>query len=155
MNLSADIEELFPPKPGGLVDSHRQAQAAAAEQLPDTVDNTDGPVGYAAVRVRPEPPDLGTARTITLSAANPVLQLLSQDPQRRSAVVVAVDNDIYIASDQGMAQQAAGGTSFEGVFYLQVGIGIPIDTQAQLWVAATTTATNSRVSLLITRDSNA
>lgn len=145
--------EQFPPRPGGLVDSHRKAQAAQTP-APSTVTVPDGPVTYDAVRVRPEPPDLGTARTITLSEANPVLPLLGHDAQRRSAVVVAVDNDIYLATDQGLAQQASGTTTAEGAMYLPAGIAIPVDTQAQVWAACTTTATSSRVSVLITKDSS-
>lgn len=148
-----DAESVFPPRPGGLIDSTRQQRAAG--QLSQTADSPAAEVPYSAVRVRPETPDLGTARTVTLSAANPVLTLLTRDPQRRSAVILSVDNDVYITSDHGLALQAAGGATAEGCFYLPAGIGIPVDTQAQLWVAATTTAASSRVSVLISRDSNA
>lgn len=145
-------EELFPPRPGGLVDSARRAAGDRDAQAP-AVTVTDGPRPYEAVRVRPETPDLGTARTITLSSANQVLQLLGQDSQRRSCVVLAVDNDVYLATDQGVAYQAAGGTSAEGAFYLPAGIAVPVDTQAQVFAACTTTGTSSRVSVLITKDS--
>lgn len=150
--MSELADELFPPRPGGRVDSARKA-AAAQPAAADTVENDNGPVTYAAVRVRPEPPDLGTARTITLSAVNKVTRLIGQDAQRRSCIVLAIDNDVYIASDEGLAQDAAGGTAAEGVFYLPAGIALPVDTQAKLWVACTTTATSSRVSVLITKDS--
>lgn len=143
-------DELFPPRPGGLVDSARRQ---AAEPLPQTADTLAGPVPYTAVRVRPEPPGLGTARTVTLSSANPVLPLLGQDGQRRDCIVIAVDNDVWLATDQGLAQQVAGGGSAEGAFYLPAGIGLPLTFQGQLWTACTTTATSSRVSVLITKDS--
>jgi hypothetical protein len=139
------------PRPGGMVDTARQ-QAAQA-QPEQTVTNADGPVSYQAVRVREEPPDLGTARTVTLSAANPVLTVLYADRQRRSAVIVAVDNDIYLSTDQGAANQVAGGASAEIVFYLPKGLPLPVANQAQLWAAATTTATSSRVSVLVSQDS--
>lgn len=147
-------DELFPARPGGIVHSTRQqaADAAAAAAAP-TVASSDGPVPYTAVRVRPETPDLSTARTLTLSAANPVLTLVPHDPQRRQCVVIAVDNDVYISGDYGLALSISGGASAEGAFYLPAGIGIPVDTQAQLWVAATTLSVNSRVSVLITKDS--
>lgn len=149
----SDYGVMFPPRPGGMVDSARQAVTAAQDSPAVTVANDNGPVTYAAVRVRPETPDLGTARTVTLSAANEVLPLFGRDAQRRGAVVLAVDNDVYIASDHGLAWQAAGGNAAEGVFYLPKGIPVPLDTQAQLWTACTTTATSSRVSVLITLDS--
>lgn len=146
-------EELFPPRPGGLVDSARRTAAPAADSLEIEVPGTDGPVPYAAVRVRPEPPDLGTARTITLGPANPVLRLLGRDGQRRGAVVLAVDNDVYLSNDHGLARDVAGGTAAEGVFYLPAGIAVPVDFQGELWAACTTTATSSRVSVLVTKDS--
>lgn len=146
-------DELFPPRPGGLVDSTRKS-AAAVPDLPESVDNSNGPVPYAAVRVRLEPPDLGTARTITLSSANQVLRLLGHDAQRRSCVVLAVDNDVYLSGAKGPLQDVAGGTVGEGVFYLPAGIAIPIDTQAEMYAGVTTTATSSRISVLITKDSS-
>jgi len=145
------ITELFPPRPGGLVDSARRGDGQ--QQPAETVTVTDGPADYEAVRVRPEAPDIGTARTITLSAANTVLQLLGQDAQRRSAVALAVDNDVYLATDLGLAQQVAGGASAEGAFYLPKGIPMPIGSQGQYWAACTTSAANSRVSVLVNKDS--
>lgn len=144
-------DELFPPRPGGLVDSARHG--STQEQPQETATVTDGPRPYTAVRVRPEPPDIAAARTITLSAANQVLPILGQDGQRRSAVLLAVDNAVYLATDLGLAQQVAGGSTAEGAFYLPAGIAIPVDTQGQVWVACTTVATSSRVSVLVTKDS--
>lgn len=151
--IEHEAEKLFPPKPGGLVDTWRKAQAALADTATEHVADNDGPVKYQAIRTRPEPPDLGTARTITLSAANPVLMLLGQDAQRRGAVVLAVDNDVYLSSDQGLAWQSQGGASAEGCFYLLKGVPVPVDAQAPLWAACTTTAASTRISVLITRDS--
>lgn len=145
-------DEQFPPRPGGMVDTARKT-AAAPQDAADTVADDNGPVAYSAVRVRPEPPDAGTARTITLSAASPVQRLLPQDAQRRSAVILAVDSDVYLSANQGAAEDAQGSTTATGVFYLPAGIAIPVNTQATLWAACTTTATSSRVSVLITRDS--
>lgn len=147
------ITELFPPRPGGLVDSARRGDGQ--QQPAETVTVTDGPVPYQAVRVRPEAPDIGTARTVTLSAANPVLPLLGQDAQRRTAVVLAVDNDVYLATDLGLAEQVAGGSTAGGVFYLPKGVPVTVASQAQYWAACTTTAASSRVSVLVSKDSAA
>lgn len=150
--MSDDIvSELFPPAPGGLVDTARRGAVQA--QPADTVMVTDGPVPYEAVRVRPEAPDTGSGRTVTLSAANPVLPILGQDGQRRSAVVIAVDNDVYLATDLNAAQQAAGVATATGAFYLPKGIPVTIAMQGQVWAACTTTASNSRVSVLVSKDS--
>lgn len=148
----SELDEQFPPVPGGPVDTERK-NAAAAAGLPETVDDLDGPAGYSAVRVRPEPPDLGTARGLTLSAANPVLRLLGADAQRRTAVVIAVDNDVYISHSKDTATAAAGTGTATGIAYLPAGIGIPLDNQGEHWVAATTLSGNSRVSVFISKDS--
>lgn len=144
-------DEQFPPAPGGMVDTARKA-AAAQTELATTAETVDGPVPYSAVRVRTEPPDLGTARTVTLGAANPVLRLLSQDPQRRTAVVIAIDADVYISGSRDAASAAAGTGTAEGCFYLPAGIGIPVDNQAAFWVAATDTTISTRVSVLVSKD---
>ncbi len=151
-----DPEVLFPPKAGGMVDSVRKqrlretAQAAGlGEGGPEVTDAG----GYQAIRVRPESPDAGIARTVTLSSANPVAQLLPRDETRRSAVILAVDNDVWISYNQGTAEDLSGTSTAGGAFYLPAGIGIPIDNRGQIWVSPTTFATNSRVSVLVGRDS--
>lgn len=146
-------DELFPPRPGGLVDTQRREQTPPAE-LPTTVEVLDGPVPYSAVRVRNEAADQATARTLTLSAANPVLRVFGRDAGRRSAVLIAVDADVYLTNDQGVAWQVQGAATAEGAFYLPKGLVVPVSTQGELWAAATTTAANSRVSVLIAADSN-
>lgn len=149
----SELDELFPPRPGGMIDSTRQQNAAAAAQLPGTVDDTDGPVAYSAVRVRDEPPDTGTAHTIPLSSANPVRRLLPHDPSRRRAVVLAITNDVYLTTDQGAAHNAQSGQVDPTIGYLPAGIAVPIDNTAEYWVAAVTTATASPVLLIVSKDS--
>lgn len=156
-----DPEELFPPKPGGMIDTARKQAAAEQAQLAKLA----GPLGelagaavpgtgYEAIRVRDEMPDTGTARTVTLSAANPYAQLLPRDLTRRRAIVLAVDSDVWISYNEGTAQDLSGTSGAGSAFYLPAGIGIPFESQAQLWVSPTTTATSSRVSVLTSRDSS-
>jgi hypothetical protein len=152
-------EELFPPKPGGMVDTARKQAAAEAAQLAGynaAVEGETGPSGqaYEAIRVRPQPPDTGIPRTITLSASYPVAQLLPADPQRRVAIVLAVDNDVYLTKAQGPAADAAGAATSGGpLFYLPKGLMLPISDQDKYYVSATTTSSTSRVSVLASRDS--
>ena len=146
--------DLFPPKPGGMVDTVRRQAAAEEKQLaalaaapePDSIGE------YDAIRVRTEEPDNGTARTITLSSANPVAQLLPRDETRRSAVVLAIDNNVWVSYNQGTAADLAGVTGAGSAFYLPAGIAIPFGNRAQLWVSPTTMAGSSRVSVLVSRD---
>lgn len=150
-------EELYPPRPGGMVDTARKQAAAEQDQLARY--ETAGAAGedaagqpYPAIRVRPEAADTGTARTITLSPTYQTARLLPADPQRRMAVIIAVDNDVYITQSEGLAHDVAGNANGMQAAYLPAGIGIPISDQGQYFVAATTAATSSRVSVFISRD---
>lgn len=158
MNITADItkvEELFPPRPGGKVDTALKQQQVAQEQI-DSVLNVvteHEHVDYQAIRVLPETPDIGTARTVTLSSANPVLMVLPNDAKRRSAVIIAVDNDIYLTNDQNVASNVQGAATNGQAFYLPKGIYVPVDNSGELYAACTTTSSSSRVSVLVNKDS--
>ncbi len=154
--MSTDFEELFPPVRGGAVEQARQKAAAEQAQAERAIPLTHEDAGeYAAVRVRDEQPDLGIPRTFTLSSANPTTQLLPADPGRRSAVILAVDNDVYIGNSLGNVQNVSGGAAGAGsVFYLPAGTPIPILNTAAWYVSITTSSGNSRVSVLISKDSD-
>jgi len=144
-----DVEGFLRPRPGGKIDTARRQRDA--ESLADEpVAQQDYLVKGKPVAVDSLAPEIGNSRTVTLSANNPVLPLLPRDTTRRSAVVLAVDNDVYLSNDPGQAQNAAasGGATAEGVFYLPAGIGVPVENTDQLWAAVTTTATSSRVSVM-------
>lgn len=152
--IAAEVEALFPPRPGGMVDTIRKQHAAEQAQL----DKIHGALaqpdasGYEAIRVREDPADLGVARTITLSSANKFAQLLPRDDARRTAVILAVDNDVWISYNQGTAEDLAGTSGAGSAFYLPAGLLCPVLSKAQLWVSPTTTASTSRVSVIISRD---
>lgn len=110
------------------------------------------PEPFPAIPVRNESPALGVDRCVALSAANPVRMLLPQDPRRRNAMILAVDNDVYICSSLELAQAVQGLTTASDGFYLPKGIVVPITNKAAHWVAATTTASTSRVSVLVSKD---
>ena len=147
--LIEDAEHILQPRPGGKVDTaRRNAERQSLDELP--VAEQDYLVHGRLVGVDSVAPNTGTARTITLSANNPVLPLLPRDTTRRSAVILAVDNDVYMSNDAGQAMTAAasGGAAAEGVFYLPKGIALPWQNTCELWAAATTTGTSSRVSVM-------
>jgi len=141
------VEHVLSPRPGGKIDTARR-NADAYSLADEPVAQQDTLVKGKPVAVDALAPDTGPCRCVTLSANNPVLLLLPRDTTRRSAVILAVDNDVYLSNDPGQAQNAAasGGTAYEGAFYLPAGIAIPWQNTDQLWTAATTTATSSRVS---------
>jgi hypothetical protein len=134
-------------------DSHVAKMASQDLAAPPEAGYDDSlPETYPVVSVRDESPAQVVARCVTLSSANPVKALLPQDPRRRSAVLLAVDNDVYVASSLELAQAAEGSTSSEAAFYLPAGVGIPVVSKGALWCAATTTASISRISVLISKD---
>jgi hypothetical protein len=142
-------EGVFRPRPGGKIDTaRRNAERDSLEDEP--AGRTDTLIHGKPVAVDALVPEIGTARTVTLSAANPSLPVLPRDTTRRSAVILAVDNDVYLSADPGAVMTAAnsGGATADGVFYLPAGIGIPWQNTDQLWAGATTTATSSRVSVM-------
>jgi hypothetical protein len=144
-----DVEAFLLPRPGGKIDTARR-QHDANSLADEPVAQQDYLTKGKPVAVDSLAPDTGGARTVTLSANNPVLPLLPRDTTRRSAVILAVDNDVYLTNDPGKAQTAAasGGATAESVFYLPAGIGIPWQNTDQLWAAVTTTGTSSRVSVI-------
>lgn len=134
-------------------DSHLAQLSTPAGSPADPVEAAL-PEPAPAIPVRDEAPALAVARCVTLSASNPVKLALPQDPRRRSAVLLAVDNDVYIAASKELGEEAAnsGGATSEYAFYLPAGIGIPVVSKAALWAAVTTTSTSSRLSVLINKD---
>lgn len=125
--------------------SQAQVQAATGEEnaLPEPI---------PAVNVRPETPALGTARCVTLSASNPWLMVLPQDPMRREATLLAVDNDVYVTTSREVAMEIAGAATGVDAFYLPKGIPLPFAAKSAFWVACTTTNTSSRVSVMVAKD---
>jgi hypothetical protein len=144
-----EAEAVLRPRAGGKIEAarrQREAESLADEPVAQQDDLVKGrPVAVDALA-----PETGIARTVTLSPNNPALPLLPRDTTRRSAVILAVDNDVYLSNDPGNAQRAAasGGAAAEGVFYLPAGIGLPWQNTDQLWAAVTTTGTSSRVSVM-------
>jgi hypothetical protein len=135
------------PRPGGKIETARRH--AEAEPLADEpVARQDTLVKGRPVAVDALAPDTGIAITVTLTANNPVLPLLPRDTTRRGAVVLAVDNPVYVAVDANLAKQAAGSASSTQAFYLPVGVPVCVRNTAELWASATTTGTASRVSVM-------
>jgi hypothetical protein len=144
-----DVEHVFAPRPGGKIDTARR-NAQREPLAGEPVAQQDYLVKGRPVAVDALAPDTAIARTVTLGAANPVLPLLPRDSTRRSAVILAVDNDVYLTSDPGAAATAAAvdAASAQGVFYLPAGIAIPWQNTDRLFAAATTQATSSRISVI-------
>lgn len=97
-------------------------------------------------------PAMGYAQSILLGSANQVLRLLPQDPLRRNALILAVDNDVYLCSSKETAQSAAATTTSSAGFYLPKAILMAVPSKGAVWAACTTTASTSRISVFVSRD---
>ncbi len=151
---SEEAEELYPPRPGGHVDTARKARAAREEQAQaQPVGQGPARAGeYQPARVDVVVPDVLSARTFVVSTSlNPVLRLLGFDKRRRRAIVMTLDEPVVISASQAAASDPqnavnAAGTGASG-FVLPAGIPLTIDSRAEVWVAATS-STPTRVSVL-------
>jgi hypothetical protein len=137
------------PHPDSSLDRTRRAAAQAAPVAPPANEPAEPPY---VVATREDLPALGSGGAVVLTPAAPVQLLLPQDPRRRSAVVLAVDNDVYLATSKELAQAAAGASSSQIAAYLPAGIAIPISNRAAWWAAATTLGTSSRITVIISKD---
>ena len=104
--IEEEVEELFPPKPGGLVDRHRKnkaAKEAAQKEAENAHQAIEGPA-YKAIKVAPESPESLTAHTITI-ASDATAQVLPASPYRYRATVrlVTAASTVILARDSGAA----------------------------------------------------
>lgn len=108
------FEEVFPPKPGGMVDRHRKRKAAelAAQQEAEDAAEPVEQSSYRAVKVAPEAPEVFNAITYTI-APGAYAMILPNAPFRVRAIVriipvQAVSSSIILAKDSGSALGGAG-----------------------------------------------
>ena len=142
-----EVEHVLKPRPGGKIDTaRRMAEQHSQKDLP--VADTDTLIKGKPVAVDNLLPPLGTAITVTLNSANPVLQALPKDTTRRGAILIAIDNPVYVNTKQSVVTTAEGSTSSTFAGYLPVGVPVPVPFTDAVWVSATTTATQSRVTVL-------
>lgn len=122
-------EELFPPRPGGLVDRHRR-RVAEEKARADEVENEGNPVEERAVRavkVAPVSPEIVRAMTYTIGAGQSAMILPLADYRYRAVVLLATAGQtVTLAQDSGAA---LGGTGF----LLPAGVAVPVYSRAQIW----------------------
>jgi len=110
---------------------------------------------YEPLPVRHVSPDgMPVYYTVVLTANQPVETLLGNDPDRVVAEIVAIDNPVVIAESQAKAQSPANLTANvpapQGML-LPVNVRLTVIHTRECFVSATTTATASRVSVLVTK----
>lgn len=108
-------DELFPPKPGGLVDRYRQRKAAEEAQIEDeanAAERIEAP-SYRAVKVAPESPEVLSAYTYTIAPTSvSVVPILAANPYRHRAIInlVTASASVVITKDQSAALGGVGYT---------------------------------------------
>jgi hypothetical protein len=137
------VEELFPPRPGGLVDRHRKAQAER-EAAQHERENAAEPVtesAQKAVKVAVISPEIFIPITYTIAPGS-ITQILPRSVRRsRSLIqVITAAGTIVLSRDQGAALSGTG-------FTVLYGIPVPLNTRAQVW-AYNNTGSNVQVSVI-------
>lgn len=148
------------PHPGSRLD--RVASATAQEAPAHHAGPETAQEMPYLVATRSDMPEETIPRTLVLGASNPYLAALPRDMRRRRAVIVAIDNDVILAESKELAQAVAtlvaGGTAAAALstgFYLPKGVALPLESRDWMFAAATTTASTSRVSVVVERYANA
>jgi hypothetical protein len=141
--VEAIEEELFPPKPGGMVDRHRKrmaAQKAANDQAEHEAEAIEAP-SYKAVKVAPESPEIFAPMTYTI-AAGASQMILPNSPYRYRATIclVTAATTVTLAKDSGAALGGVG-------FVLGPSMPIAVYSRGQLW-AYNSTGSPVQVSVL-------
>lgn len=147
--------------PGGRMHSAAIAADAvsvdAQELAVRSAERAPEPSGLSPVGVTNVGPDTGVARTTSLNAsANQ--RILPQDPTRRRAVVMSIDNDIVICQTKELAQDSrnqVANVPYPTGFYLPKGLpGIEITSRNEWYAVNTSSSGATRVSVLVEKDEN-
>lgn len=146
-----DTEEQFPPRPGGMVASARQQQAAQQAAAPAGVEEPLAG-GYPAVRVDDVPPETGATKTVVVAIGGVATErLLGANPSRRRAVVLAVDQAVVLTTSRGAADNPLNAVTAAGLpaggFVLPAGIPIVLWGTCE-WFVTAMSATAGRVSAI-------
>jgi hypothetical protein len=135
------------PKAGGLVDSMRKAETVIVDQpMPDE------PIkDYTPVRVDVISPEITSAQTLVIANTGMSQQILGNDPNRKRAVILTLDEPVVLATSRANADDARNSVNAAGLgasgFVLPVSVPVEIKSRGPLWIAATS-STATRVSVL-------
>jgi hypothetical protein len=124
-----EINEMFPPKPGGLVDRYRQKAAlerAREDEEKNLAEKIEQP-SARAVKVAQQGPEILSLATFTIAAGGNA-PILRGDPYRFRATILVITSGatVILCKDQGAAISANGAT-------LPYGLPLPTSSRAQLY----------------------
>ena len=148
-----DAEALFPPKPGGMVDTARKRAQAESDQL-DAANAAIPAAGKPRndVPVNDRAAELARARTFSVSTANnnPIVELLGRDDDRRNAVIMTLDEPVVISFSQQAAEDPRNAVNTAGLsangFVLPVNVPVTLPTRSNIYCTALS-STATRVSV--------
>lgn len=135
------------PKAGGLIASMRMEETeTVSEPMPAE------PIhDYVPVRVDVIAPEITSAQTLLISTAMLSQQILGNDPNRRRAVIMTLDEPVVLATSRANADDARNTVNAAGLgaggFVLPVNTPLEVKSRGPLWIAATS-STLTRVSVL-------
>lgn len=124
-----DIEDVFKPKPGGMIDRHRQEKArreAAAKEAENAAERVEENASFA-VKVAQVAPEITTTNAVNVPAGGSA-QILPLSKYRYRATVVA-SASVTLAENAGKALSGQG-------FPLAANTPLVINSRAQLYAAA-------------------
>lgn len=140
--MTVDPETLFPPVAGGMVDTARKRAQAEADQLEALAAQPEPPGVNHPIPITDQAADLARARTFSVATggANPIVELLGQDLNRRSAVVMTLDEPVVISFSQQASEDPrnavnAAGLSANG-FVLPVNVPVTLPTRSIIYCTA-------------------
>lgn len=145
--ILTDVEDMFHPRPGGIVDRHRK-EKALREAAEKQAENAAEPVherSYRAIKVIQLSPEITRVNSVTVPS-NGTTQILPRNEYRYRAMIVA-SGTIVLAPNQSQALGQVG-------YSLPANTPMEIRSRAQLWAYATASATVSVYSENYSREEN-
>ena len=142
-HIIEDVEDLFPHKPGGMIDRHRQHEAQR-EQARKAAENAAEPVAetaFKAVKVTELSPDILVPVTYTIPPNGRAAILPKSEYRYRAVILVITPGGVILLAKNESA--ALGGIGFT----LTAGIPLPVHTRA-LMTAVNTTGAPVQVSVV-------
>lgn len=149
-----DVEELFPPRPGGKVDTSRK-DALRAQQYQEYVEGqkqTDQPLrGKPNFRVENLASPIGGGQTFALSTSGLAFtQVAGFDPNRKRAVIMTLDEPVVLSTSNAQAGDPRNASNAAGLgaggFVLPVNVPFVSESASEIWAVATS-STATRVSV--------
>lgn len=134
--LIEDVEDVFSPKPGGMIDRHRQERARreAAQKEKENIDERVEEPAYKGVKVTPLSPNVFQAITYTIAAGGSA-QILALNPYRVRATLLLITaaSTAVLSKDSGAALGGVG-------FTLPTGLPLVLQARGQLYATNPTGA---------------